>query len=88
MWPPKDGTPYMPANGTEGEDFENRWCMRCANDDPETGDSCPILMAALSGEQPKEWTWQNRTGHCSAFRPFDGMEPLPEPRCTLTMEMF
>ena len=83
-----DGQPYRPANGTEGSDFENRWCMRCANDDYEGGVYCPILDVALNGGQPTEWIYENLRPKCAAFMPFDGMKPLPEPRCPNTMEMF
>jgi hypothetical protein len=80
--------PYMPSNGTEGDMFDDVFCSRCERDrayrdggmvDAELG--CPILAAALRGEQPGEWVWQgldadgvlvigSETGaRCTAFTP-------------------
>lgn len=75
--------PYRPSNGTEGEAFESRWCDRCAHHDPD-GDACDILLRAHFNEQPDEWIYVNDTPTCTAFRG----DPLPEPRCPHTMEMF
>lgn len=82
-----EGRPYMPSNGTEFDSFYGRWCARCANDDQD-GDPCELIGRSMCGEQPAEWTWKSHAPHCAAFRSFDGMQPLPEPRCTETMEMF
>ena len=90
-----EGRPYMPANGTEGEIFQEDWCAHCTHDAEfrrqwdETGgnpqcDGCEILAASLRGEQPKEWFYHKGQPICSAFT--DG--PLPTPRCPHTMEMF
>jgi hypothetical protein len=78
----------MPSNGTEGEMFDAAFCSRCERDrayreggmrDAELG--CPILAAALRGEQPVEWVWDGpdaegvlvigpETGaRCTAFAP-------------------
>ncbi len=78
----------MPANGTEGAGFEERWCARCANDDPDTGDICEILGNAHCGVQPSQWVVEAGRPRCTAFVPYDGLKPLPEPRCPFTMEMF
>lgn len=83
MWPPEDGKPYMPSNGTEFDSFYGRWCAHCTNDDPD-GDPCEIIGKSMCGEQPAEWTWKDRAPHCSAATD----KPIPEPRCTETMEMF
>lgn len=89
-----EGLPYMPANGTEGEIFQDGWCAHCARDAEfrrqweETGnpqvDGCAILAASLRGEQPKEWLFRKGEPICTAFTD----EPLREPRCPETMEMF
>jgi hypothetical protein len=86
-WPPADGTPYMPSNGSDFDLFYARWCERCANDDPD-GDACELIGCSMCGDQPAEWTWKDRAPHCSAFAPYRGRQPLPEPRCPLTLEMF
>ena len=77
-------TPYRPSNGTEGECFQAKWCAHCTHDDYDNEVFCPILGNALSGEQPPEWIYVNNTPTCTAFTD----KPLPEPRCTLTKEMF
>lgn len=92
-WPPADGKPYMPANGTEGEMFFESWCAYCAHDDEENDDEeneeyCDILSNSFFGTQPKEWTWRGGCGHCSAYITFIPGAPKPEPRCPLTMELF
>lgn len=88
-WPPKDGSPYMPANGTEGGIFDDGWCSHCARDaafreDMDHNDGCQILAAALCNQQPKEWIWRNGAPHCIAFRD----DPANPARCPYTLEMF
>lgn len=58
---------YRPANGTDGDFFRAQTCDRCVKDhhwhgEAEGGDSCPIIMDALSGEHsypnpsgPPQW---------------------------------
>ena len=79
--------PYRPSNGTEFDCFYSHWCAHCVHDEEyrehETG-GCKILAASMANEQPDEWIYENDTPTCTAFRG----EPLPEPRCPLTMEMF
>ncbi len=52
--------PYRPSNGTEGTMFEAALCARCEHDKEfratETGTGCDILLRALSGEAPAEWS--------------------------------
>lgn len=89
-----EGRPYMPANGTEGELFQDGWCAHCTRDAEfrrqfdETGnpqvDGCEILAASMRGEQPKEWLHRKGEPICTAFTE----EPLGEPRCPHTLEMF
>ena len=40
------------SNGTEGEQWMQAWCRTCVND---VNEDCPIVLAALTGEQPYEW---------------------------------
>jgi len=94
MWPPEDGKPYMPANGTEGCDFEDAWCAHCKNRNGDGGwedefgndveGRCHLLDKAFYAEQPTEWKWRNGKPVCTAYRK-DADNP---PRCPLTMEMF
>ncbi len=80
---PKDGEPYRPSNGTEGEFFEERWCAHCKCDagfrngwddvsDQPTEEGCQILAAALAcgirdKGYPIEWQWQKGEPVCVAF---------------------
>jgi hypothetical protein len=63
--------PYKPSNGTCGVAFTEHWCGNCSRDkfNPETnkGDSCPIMMVALLGEQPKQWIEHEDDVCCTAF---------------------
>lgn len=83
--------PYRPANATEGDAFERRWCAHCENDKPalrfdELGDyegGCPILGFAHTGGEPACWTYRNGTPWCSEF-----IEDKANPaRCLFTKEM-
>lgn len=70
--------PYRPSNGSEGEAFENAFCLRCKKyGDPDGVGTCDILCAAMSRLEdhpnyPKEWVeddtdtppWNER---CTAF---------------------
>jgi hypothetical protein len=70
--------PYRPANGTEGEDFQDRFCRQCINDrefrETCTG-GCDILFRALlygpeDAGYPTEWQfgWDGKPT-CTAFLP-------------------
>ncbi|EYR81816.1 hypothetical protein [Shinella sp. DD12] len=88
-WPPADGSPFRPANGTEGCIFESRYCEHCSRDaafrqDMENNDGCEILAAAHAGEQPTQWVYRGGMGHCTNFSD-DPANPI---RCLTTMEMF
>lgn len=64
---------YKPANGTEGEAFEERFCRRCACDDVVAvvegdSDGCPIIARAIGGDQPRQWVQDVPGGPlCTAF---------------------
>ena len=89
-----EGRPYMPSNGTEGEVFQEGWCVHCARDAEfrkefgETGEAhcngCEILAASLRGEQPKEWYYRKGQPICAAYTE----DPACPLRCPLTKEMF
>ena len=50
------GTPYVPANGDEGIDFEEAFCENCMKEDPECDSWCIIHADAMIGAKPTEWT--------------------------------
>lgn len=89
--------PFQPANGTQGADFIDHWCGRCARDaayrdggpdaDPALG--CQILADTFAFEiddprYPKEWIWKNGEGYCTAFTE----DPACPVRCDKTIDMF
>lgn len=64
---------YTPSNGTEGREFEAKWCGRCACDEKgDLGDEdlrlCPILGDAYAGLKPAQWVQDVPGGPlCTAF---------------------
>jgi hypothetical protein len=71
---------YRPSNGSEGMDFEHRWCEQCKHDsayrdEPEQDPalSCQIFNAAFLYEKddpqyPKEWVYgADGRPCCTAF---------------------
>ena len=87
--------PYRPSNGSEGMDFEARFCDRCKRDakyrrTQDGADGCTILAAVFMVEiddpkYPKEWVQNKygdpygRTARCTAFR-FDDPSARRRPR--------
>jgi hypothetical protein len=78
------------SNHTMWEIWADRWCYECANDSEELvdqGKGCPLIMAALMGKTPREWTAATEEDdmlgnyECSEFRrrPEPGDDPPPEP---------
>lgn len=66
---------YRPSSGTEGADFEVKWCQRCKHDagfNAGCGDSCPILSSALAGVRVDEWQYWRGDPLCTAF---EAIEP-------------
>ena len=66
--------PYRPGSGTEGADFQGRFCKRCTKDSED--DFCPILGNAMilladHPDYPPEWIEDD-----------DGIEEIDGPRCT------
>lgn len=82
------------SNGSMWDHWADRWCYRCTKDSVEMverGEGCPLIMVALTGRTPLEWTAASEQDrifgsyHCSEFveRRDDGddrpVEPPPHP---------
>lgn len=89
--------PYRPSNGTEGADFQGRFCDHCARDavfretdyegDPALG--CQILadtfcFEVTDQEYPKEWIEDEQGPRCTAFT----TDPSCPERCDRTIDLF
>lgn len=82
-WPPPDGHPYMPSNGTEGMGWMEGTCDVCEAgrryreavqcDRPwtaaDSAKDCQILGNALAGEDTPEWLYKDGRAICTAFVP-------------------
>lgn len=89
----REGGLWRPANGTDGRDFEAKWCAHCLNRDgdgdweDEFGDEiegcCSILEDAAWCDQPPEWIIRHGMPWCKAFR----QDPQQPSRCLFTREM-
>lgn len=96
------GQKYQPSNGTEGDCFFASWCCQCTRDKTmsegksfdDCGDDeiCLIIGDTMAyspsdPEYPSEWQY-GKDGQpcCTAFVPAG--EPIPEPRCEHTADMF
>ncbi len=73
-----DKSPF--SNSTTGEIWMGKWCWRpCKKDRDE---SCTLILAALCGKTPKEWTETGLQDYtCSEFEPDDegGGDSQPVP---------
>lgn len=88
------GVRYEPSNGTEGADFFDRWCSRCARDrsmrdgvdvaDCDDSELCPIIAAACAGEADEWRELDDGSVVCVAFVAF----PTGHQRCERTHDMF
>lgn len=68
--------PYLPASGTEGADFFDRWCSNCARDkamregepieECDDNELCEIIAASFRGQVP-EWIEDENGPRCTAF---------------------
>lgn len=92
---------YRPSNGTEGEDFFDSWCRRCARDramregldvdDCDDNERCDLIARSFAHdidepEYPQEWIVdENGNGRCTAFIPAG--EAVVD-RCPHTTDMF
>ena len=72
----RDGQPWRPSNGTEGDIFMRHWCNGCQRDADyraEVGDSCPIICNAMvydtdDPNYPAEWRYgDDGQPLCTAF---------------------
>jgi hypothetical protein len=69
--------PYRPANGSEGDWFEAKFCDRCERDREwreKERNPCPIMGSALAFaiDQegfPPEWIEDSNGPRCTAFQP-------------------
>ena len=62
---------YRPASGTEGMDFQERFCCHCKKEDFKTV-HCDILSRSMmygidEKEYPEEWIWNKTKPICTAF---------------------
>ena len=88
-------TQWIPSNGTEGYQFINDWCSKCARDavcngqktfdDCDDSELCQILSAAFRGTA-KEWIEHDdgRT-ECTAFVPLGAAQLQRDDK---TIDMF
>lgn len=81
----REGSPF--SNSGEGECWMANNCHRCVNDNPDDGEGCDLVLVALLGRTPVEWT-PNRPGslgeqyRCMYFRDEEdghGGDPEPHP---------
>ena len=96
------GQKYRPSNGTEGEIFFDAWCRECARDrsmsegvpleECDDDEVCGIISRTFAHdvddpEYPHEWQCgPDGQPRCTAF--VEVGEPIPEPRCACTIDMF
>ena len=70
---------YRPSNGSEGDWFIDKYCMRCIHCDPnpEGKKQCEILMRSLvysvdEPEYPSEWTYDDKDQPiCTEWKKWD-----------------
>ena len=91
--------PYRPSNGSEGGEFEAKYCGKCQHDTKfrktQTGDDgCEIHLYAMNfritdEQYPPEWIVGDNGPTCTKFKHEDDKpEAKPRPRCTRTGDMF
>lgn len=78
---------YRPSNGTDGEEFEARWCRLCKREgmyERGQAEPCEIMGNAFFHDvedpgYPREWT-HDAEGQpcCTAFEPDDNQGPMPK----------
>ena len=79
---------YQHVTGTLGAVFIARWCGTCAHGKHEP---CDIVARAMwlkvdDEEYPSEWCYVDGAPACTAHVELG--QPIPEPRCKHTAEMF
>lgn len=96
------GQKYQPSNGTEGMIFIDAWCSECQRDkalregidisECDDDELCEIVAKTMTydindKEYPSEWQFgSDGQPRCTAF--IEAGQPIPEPRCTKTLDMF
>jgi len=96
------GQKYQPSNGTEGEIFRDAWCCQCQRDksmregadfdECDDDECCDIIANTMAydvddPEYPEEWQFGiDGQPRCTAF--VEAGQPIPEPRCTKTLDLF
>jgi hypothetical protein len=93
-----DRVPF--SNSSMWEIWAGRWCYECVNGSDELvdqGRGCPLIMAALMGKTPREWTAATERDHvygdyqCSEFEQRhdgDGAPPEPVPVADGQVDLF
>lgn len=84
-WPPADGKPYRPSNGTEGLVFMDSLCFKCRNDHAHQASGgeepgCRIIADSMcyspgDPKYPTEWVWKDGQPTCTAFDDIDDEAP-------------
>jgi hypothetical protein len=74
----REGSPF--SNSTSGEMWMGDWCYRCTVDAPfqrdESPTGCPLILVALTGKTPAEWTETGMQDYtCSEFVEDTGGDP-------------
>ena len=74
---PLPGERWIPNNGTASDEFQERWCARCARDREMNGtvpsadatdeDWCPIIVASFRDEAVEWRELENGKTICAAF---------------------
>lgn len=77
---------YRPSNATEGHGFIGHWCGNCAR-----AETCMIPYRTMAfdvedPDYPVEWQRASTGPVCTSF--VHAGDPIPEPRCPNTLEMF
>lgn len=93
---PHPGEQYIPSNGSEGADFFDAWCSRCARDksmregepvdECDDNELCEIIAASFRGEAVEWREMPDGETKCIAF--IEAAKDIPLPRCEHTADMF
>ena len=94
------GEKYRPSNGTEGQLFLDAFCRRCQRDaamrtgvgSPSDEQRCEIIGLTMihdtdEPEYPTAWQY-GKDGQPCCTQFVEAGNPIPEPRCTHTQELF
>lgn len=79
---------FQPSNGTVGASFIADWCGTCEHGKHEP---CDIAVRTMwlkveDADYPVEWRYVDGNPVCTAHVELG--QPLPEPRCEHTVDMF